>query len=118
MTPEKVLKDLVTAAVAWRRTKVQMMKLADSRSSTEAVISAAKKNHVEAIHKLDAAIGAFEALQSKFRVEGPKKAKKAFPWKKALDALAAGSQLLKSATDAPASNIPANVIDVKGEVVG
>lgn len=116
MSPEKVLKDLVTAAIAWRRTKVQMMKLADSRSSTKEVIDNAKKNHIEAIHKLDAAIGAFEALQSKFRVEGPKKAKKAFPWKKTLDALAAGSLLLKNITDEPA--LPTNVIDVKGEVVG
>jgi hypothetical protein len=111
MTPQQVFKNLALAAVAWRDTKRVFVRAGDSRSSKPAEIDAAKRKHLEAVRRLEAAVADFEKLLQ----SGPSKRKKPFPWKAVLDGVATVTGVLKSATDVPGA--PRRIIDVEAEVV-
>lgn len=116
--PQTVLRELVEAAMVWRTTKATYLALADSKSSPEARVAAARREHLQAVVKLDKAVLAFEQLMAGRKL-GKRKNGAPIPWKKMIDGLAVVAGTLSKATDAAAPSMKpidmSKVIDMPQE---
>lgn len=105
-SPPQVLRELVEAAILWRKTKVVYLAKANDKNLTEADVSAARKVHMQAVGKLESAVLAFERLG---RTTKGKRPKKPIDWKKLIDGVSMVSGTLSRITD------PGRVTDVEPE---
>lgn len=114
--PSSVLRELVEAAIAWRKTKQAYLAFSDSKSAPTSDVEASRKRHMQAVYRLDNAVKAFEELTFKLKKSSPKKNGTNLPWKKIVDSIAMAATALSKATDAPAHPIvTAKVIDMPQE---
>jgi len=108
MSPQQILRELIEAAIVWRKTKRVYLALADSKTSPEAETHAARKEHLRAVERLDKAVAEFEKLPAALR----RRPKKPIPWKQLLDSTAVALTTLSRATSAPGHPlVEAHVID-------
>lgn len=112
--PQTVLRELVEAAMAWRTTKATYLALSDSKAAPESRVVTARREHLQAVARLDKAVLAFEQLTAAGRVGKRKK----IPWKKVLDGVAVITTSLSKVTEPSVSQRPidmSKVIDMPQE---
>jgi hypothetical protein len=113
MDPQKLLKDLIAAVLAWEEADAIRGRIADSKSATAA-------QRREADVKLMAAIRQLRAVARALRVamrSAPKKKGKGFNWMKALDITTMALNTVKEVTDKGRLVPTVRVIDATAEVV-
>lgn len=115
--PQTVLRELVEAAMAWRTTKATYLALSDSKAAPAARVATARREHLQAVMRLDKAVLAFEQLMATGRTG---KRSKKIPWKKVLDGVAVITSAVSKATSEPAVPQPrpidmSKVIDMPQE---
>lgn len=115
-SPSQILRELAEAAILWRATKAQYLDLADRKTAKPADVAAARKRHMQAVARLDTATLAFERLQLAVKNGARGMVKKAIPWKKIVDGVAAAATIVSKATDngghPPSKFVEAQVIDM------
>jgi hypothetical protein len=114
-SPSQILRELAEAAIVWRKTKAQYLAMADSKTVKADELTGARKVHLQAVARLDAATLAFERLQAQFKSGARNVVKKAVPWKKIVDSIAMASTVISKATDnggTPSRFVEAKVIDM------
>jgi hypothetical protein len=114
-SPPQILRELAEAAILWRVTKAHYLDLADRKTAKDTEVAAARKRHMQAVARLDTATLAFERLQLSFKNGARGVVKKAIPWKKIVDGVAAAATIVSKATDSggpPSKFVEAKVIDM------
>jgi hypothetical protein len=112
-SPSQVLRELLEAAVLWRKTKVSYLAATERKHADESKVTKLRKEHMQAVGRLERAVLAFEQLPQTLRkaVTG----KKPVDWKKLVDSVATAATALSKATDAQRPIDMSRVIDVVAE---